>query len=102
MDRDGPTLRNLQVYCGRSARGDTVHKMKATIAHDKVASWKPADDDVLCIRVAAPMHKVSKIGIPDAILQKPHTFRHKFSPELGAETTPAVKAVVVSSIHQVS
>ncbi len=35
----------------------------------RAAGWSTADADV--IRLAAPMHDVGKIGIPDAILQKP-------------------------------
>ncbi len=33
------------------------------------AGWSPADAEIL--RMAAPMHDVGKIGIPDAILRKP-------------------------------
>ena len=35
----------------------------------KAAGWSEADAEI--IRLAAPMHDVGKIGIPDAILQKP-------------------------------
>ncbi len=35
----------------------------------RAAGW--FGDDVECIRQAAPMHDIGKIGIPDAILQKP-------------------------------
>ena len=35
----------------------------------RAAGW--FGDDVECLRQAAPMHDIGKIGIPDAILQKP-------------------------------
>jgi putative two-component system response regulator len=35
----------------------------------KAAGWTAAQTD--CIRLAAPMHDVGKIGIPDAVLHKP-------------------------------
>ena len=35
----------------------------------RAAGWSEADAEI--IRLAAPMHDVGKIGIPDAILQKP-------------------------------
>jgi len=38
-------------------------------ALDRVAGWTEAEAEIL--RLAAPMHDVGKIGIPDAILQKP-------------------------------
>ncbi len=38
----------------------------------RAAGWSGADAD--CIRQAAPMHDLGKIGIPDAILRKPGKF----------------------------
>lgn len=46
-----------------------VGLMSAVLA--RAAGWKAAD--VECIRMAAMMHDVGKIGTPDSILQKPST-----------------------------
>jgi putative two-component system response regulator len=49
-----------------------AHIIRTGLASEILASargWSPADGETL--RLAAPMHDVGKIGIPDAILRKP-------------------------------
>ena len=41
----------------------------------RVAGWSSADTED--IRLAAPMHDIGKIGIPDAILRKPGPLNHE-------------------------
>ncbi len=53
-EETGSHIKRVGLYCEQMA---------------KVLGWSP--DDVEMIRMAAPMHDVGKIGIPDAILQKP-------------------------------
>ena len=72
----------------RAAHEETIHRLvAASLCRDeetgmhikrtgllseclaRAAGWSEADAEIL--RLAAPMHDVGKIGIPDAILQKP-------------------------------
>jgi len=53
----GAHIRRLGLYCGALA---------------EAMGWDP--DAVDCMRLAAPMHDIGKVGIPDSILLKPGRF----------------------------
>jgi HD-GYP domain-containing protein (c-di-GMP phosphodiesterase class II) len=80
--------REVRVRAIRLAHEETIHRLvTASLCRDeetgmhikrtgllsellaRAAGWSEAEAEV--IRLAAPMHDVGKIGIPDAILQKP-------------------------------
>ena len=60
----------------------------------KKAGWNSKDVDLL--ELAATMHDMGKIGIPDAILKKPGHY-HSQSPEAYFAHTPGLKVVVPRS-----
>jgi putative two-component system response regulator len=72
----------------------------------RAAGW--FGDDVECIRQAAPMHDIGKIGIPDAILQKPG----KLTPEefavmkthtrIGADILAGSKSPVLQMAREIA
>ncbi len=78
----------LEAIAIRQAHEETIHRLvTASLCRDeetgmhirrtgllsealaRAAGWSAADAEIL--RMAAPMHDVGKIGIPDAVLQKP-------------------------------
>ena len=78
----------LKAQAIRTAHEETIHRLvTASLCRDeetgmhirrtgllsealaRAAGWSAADAEI--IRLAAPMHDVGKIGIPDAVLQKP-------------------------------
>jgi HD-GYP domain-containing protein (c-di-GMP phosphodiesterase class II)/CHASE1-domain containing sensor protein len=87
-DRQLREAQEVRVRSIRLAHEETIHRLvTASLCRDeetgqhikrtgllsemlaRAAGWSEADAEI--IRLAAPMHDVGKIGIPDAILQKP-------------------------------
>jgi putative two-component system response regulator len=72
----------------------------------RAAGWSAAEAEI--IRMAAPMHDVGKIGIPDAILRKPA----KLTPEefevmkahtlIGAKMLEGSKSAILSMAHDIA
>jgi putative two-component system response regulator len=81
-------LQEARVKAIRLAQEETIHRLvRASLCRDeetgmhirrtgllsealaRAAGWSESDAEV--IRLAAPMHDVGKIGIPDAVLRKP-------------------------------
>ena len=72
----------------------------------RAAGWSPAEAED--IRLAAPMHDVGKIGIPDAILLKPGSLSREDSrviqrhPEIGAKILAGSDAPMLKMAEQIA
>ena len=72
----------------------------------KAAGWSAAEAEIL--RLAAPMHDVGKIGIPDAILRKPGKLTHeefdviKMHSLIGAEMLANSKVPILQMAHEIA
>ena len=98
----------------RQAHEETIHRLVAaaasrdeeTGAHIRrtgllsevlalAADWSAAEAEQL--RMAAPMHDVGKIGIPDAILQKPGPLTHEEFEQMKQHTTIGARMLAGSA-----
>ncbi len=104
-----------QTVALRHAHEETIHRLVAASSFRDVETsmhilrsgllaellarakgWSPADTEM--IRLAAPMHDVGKIGIPDVILRKPSKLTREEFEIMKSHTTIGAKMLAGSSV----